>query len=122
MATYEHRKKIGIFGEDLALEYLVKKGYKIVDKNVRTGHQEIDIIAKDKKNMLVFVEVKTRTSIYGEAEESVFNRKLAKLKLGMMKYLTTHKIRSPFFRLDLVSIYINRQTKIAKIKHYKNIF
>ena len=49
-------------GEDLATEFLRKKGYKILERNFEANQGEIDIIAKDDKE-LVFVEVKTRTDM-----------------------------------------------------------
>ena len=49
-------------GEDLAAEFLIKKGYKILERNFEASQGEIDIIAKDNKE-LVFVEVKTRTDM-----------------------------------------------------------
>ena len=53
--------EIGKNGEDLAVEYLVNKGYKILERNWRSGHKEIDIIAMD-GDTLVVVEVKCRSS------------------------------------------------------------
>jgi putative endonuclease len=50
-------------GEELACEYLVSKGYTIVQRNYRTGQGELDIIARD-KNFIVIVEVKTRESAF----------------------------------------------------------
>lgn len=65
----------GKVGEDAAAYYLHKEGYTIICRNFRCMQGEIDIIAKDEKN-LVFVEVKTRTSTkYGEAKEAVRRRK-----------------------------------------------
>ena len=61
----------GKIGEDAAVYYLTRQGYRIICRNFRCIQGEIDIIAKDEDN-LVFVEVKTRTSIkYGEAREAV---------------------------------------------------
>ena len=59
---------LGKRGEDLATEYLMKKGYKILERNFRAGKCEIDIVAKDGQK-LVFVEVKTRkTDYFGQPE------------------------------------------------------
>ena len=58
--------EIGRYGEDMAAKLLRKKGYKILERNFRAGHNEIDIIAQN-KDYTVFVEVKTRSEhkIYG---------------------------------------------------------
>lgn len=64
----------GKVGEDAAVYYLTKQGYMIICRNFKCMQGEIDIIAKDGKN-LVFIEVKTRTSTrYGEAKEAVRRR------------------------------------------------
>ena len=57
-----------VIGEDIAVNYLKKKGYKIIERNFRKGYGEIDIIAL-KKNVLVFVEVKTRTVIHLDPQQ-----------------------------------------------------
>ena len=55
------KRDIGDFGEKVCVKFLRKSGYKIVGRNVRMGHLEIDIIASDKTH-IVFVEVKTRNT------------------------------------------------------------
>ena len=53
-------------GERLALEYLLKRGYTLRAKNFRAGHREIDLILEDREGVIVFVEVKARSSLrYG---------------------------------------------------------
>ena len=65
------RHEIGKLGEELAVGYLQKQNYKIIERNFECRQGEIDIIALD-KNELVFIEVKTRTSIkYGKPAEAV---------------------------------------------------
>jgi putative endonuclease len=53
-----NRQKLGTVGEDMAVEYLQKKGYKIIERNFRHYQYELDIICQDKKE-LVIVEVKS---------------------------------------------------------------
>jgi putative endonuclease len=116
-----HNQKVGAFGEDLAKEYLIKKGYKIIGTNIKTGNQELDIIAL-KDNILVFIEVKTRASlIYGEADEAIFRKKVRNLKRAVNKYLSSSETFYQDARLDLISIDLDCARKIAKIKHYKEI-
>lgn len=117
----KHNQKVGQFGENLACEYLIKKGYKIIQTNVKISFQEIDIIAKFKK-LIVFVEVKTRTSnIYGEADEAVNAKKTENLKKAIEKYIFINNLNPNLIRLDLVAVDINKDKKIAKIKHYLDI-
>ena len=66
-----NNQDFGKFGEDLAVNYLINKGYQILERNWRSGHKEIDIIALD-GDTLVAVEVKTRKSnTYGEPDIAV---------------------------------------------------
>ena len=65
------RKGTGVQGEQAAQDYLKKKGYRIVETNFRTRYSEIDIVAR-KKDTIIFVEVRTKTSRkFGSPEESV---------------------------------------------------
>ncbi len=116
-----YAQKIGYFGEKLAQNYLKRKGYKIIEANVKTSYKEIDIIARQ-KDMLVFVEVKTRTSqSFGKANEGIGYYKLQNLKKAITYYLSRNDKFNQNFRLDLIAIDINRYTKTAYLKHYKEI-
>ena len=116
-----YRQKIGDFGEKLAEQYLVRRGYRIVGTKQKIGYQEIDIIANI-KDVIVFVEVKTRTSeVLGLADEAMSSAKLKSLKIGINKYLNNNQDCFKNVRLDLVAIDIDKQKKVAKISHYKDI-
>jgi len=96
--------KLGQIGEDLAVAYLQKKGYKIIQRNYRTLIGEIDIIARDGDD-LVFIEVKTRESLeYGQPFESVNRNKRRKIANVAMLYLKRLK-NIPHCRFDVVSVY-----------------
>jgi len=119
----QHNKLVGKFGEELAKKYLIKHGYKIIERNIQISHKEIDIIAKF-KDILVFVEVKTRTSNrYGEADESMSRRKTKNLRYAIKRYLSNsdNKIYYRDIKADLIAVDIDKNRKIAKIKHYKDI-
>ena len=105
-------------GEELACEYLVKKGYKILDRNKKFSRFcEIDIIALD-KDTLVFCEVKTRrTNICGSPLEAITKTKYQNIKKGIFFYLQ----ENPFykkFRIDAISILLEPKMEIT---HLKNI-
>jgi len=96
--------KLGQRGEDLAASYLKKKGYKIIHRNFKTMIGEIDIIARDRDD-LVFIEVKTRESLeYGQPFESVNRNKRRKIANVAMLYLKKLK-DIPHCRFDVVSVY-----------------
>ena len=114
------KRKLGNFGEMLAKNYLIRKGYVILEQNYQNSYHEIDIIAKI-KGKYVFVEVKTRESGLEEPENGLNQRKLNNLKKAISAYLVKNQGISDF-QLDLIAIRFNKNTKIANIKHYKEIF
>lgn len=118
-----YNQNIGRFGEKLARDYLMKHGYSIIGANIKTSYKEIDIVSL-KDNVLVFVEVKTRTSEkFGRAEESIFENKTSNLKKAIGIYLQNNRkiVKYADLRLDLIAIEIDKSRKLAKIKHYKDI-
>lgn len=116
-------KSLGYAGENLAEKYLRGKGYEILDKNFTVRGGEIDIVAR-KNGVLVFVEVKTRTSdFFGEGNESVDSQKKKRILYAVEKYLYT-KIKSadPDFRLDIIEIEIDPKTGgLKNINHFEDI-
>jgi putative endonuclease len=95
--------RLGKEGEAIAVRFLKKNGYRIIQKNYRTPIGEIDIIARDGKT-LVFVEVKARESIrYGLPFESVNSRKRKKIMNVATLYLKRFRDVPPC-RFDVVSI------------------
>ena len=116
-----YKQKVGKYGEELARHYLKKKGYKIIDSNVKVSYQEVDIIARHGED-LIFVEVKTRTSLtLGQADEAVDSRKLNNLKEAVEYYVHEKKYDPARVRMDFIAIDIDKRRKIAKIKHYRDI-
>lgn len=96
-------KTFGNKGEDIAADFLKKKGYKIIQRNYKTPLGEADIIVKD-NNTIVFVEVKARTSdAFGQPFEAVNYRKQEKFKKIALYYLKHNKSEMPV-RFDVVSI------------------
>ncbi len=95
---------LGIKGEDLAVRFLKKKGYRILSRNYRTPLGEIDIIAEDGET-LVFVEVKTRSDdSYGLPFEAVNHRKREKLRKVALYYLKNVLKKDAASRFDVLSV------------------
>ncbi len=112
---------IAIRGEELAANFLKNKGYKIIDRNFRKGYGEIDIIAL-KDNTLVFIEVKTKTSLsHGVPLEEITYFKLKSL----VKTAQFYKMLNPKFpdamRIDAVSVMLDNLGKPTSIEHIENI-
>jgi putative endonuclease len=121
MATV--RTKFGSFAESCAEKFLVSKGYRIIDRNYRKPWGELDIIA-DKDGVLSFIEVKaSKTYLSGFEPELRANRtKMVKVVRTARSYLVAKKY-SPDqeWRLDIISVVIDKDRGVAKIKHFKNI-
>lgn len=117
----KYKKTIGRFGEDLAEKFLLKRGYKIIARNLKIGRNELDIIALINEEM-VFVEVKTLASgRIGPANEALKGRQIKNLKRAMSVYAWECRHNQEKIRLDFISIDLNRRDKTAKLKHYKDI-
>ena len=116
-------KRLGQWGEEIAVKHLIDRGYKILDRNYRNAIGEIDIIGK-KDGVLSFVEVKTRDSIHAGhflPEQSITPQKQAKLrKLGEM-YISKHQYKDDQeWQIDVMSISIDKSSKRARINHIQN--
>jgi putative endonuclease len=114
---------LGKQGEDIALRYLESKGYEPVAKNFRFDRAEIDLIVKDEKNkVLVFVEVKTRSSkLFGEAQESVVMKKQEQIIKSAQGFLMEHEEFAEYEkRFDVVAVYV--RGKNPDIIHFENAF
>lgn len=107
-------------GEKIAAAYLKKNGYRIIEINFRCPIGEIDIIAKEKDD-LVFVEVKTRKSIeLGYPEQAVGIRKQKKMSQLALWYLQKRKIADTNARFDVVAITLIPEKN--EVKLIKNAF
>lgn len=107
---------LGVLGETLATEFLIKKDYIILDKNWRYLKAEIDIIAS-KNNTLAIVEVKTRsTNFFGNPEEFISIAK-KKLLINAADAYVQQKNLDMDVRFDVIAIVKNnKQTHIEHIK------
>ena len=114
-------KKFGERGEDIAVDFLKEKGFQIIERNYRYGHGEIDIVAKDKDN-LVFIEVKTRKNLeFGPPELTVTKSKQRQIRKIAELYLYEKKIKDTFCRIDVIAILIQKNIP-PKITHIINAF
>lgn len=108
------KRLLGNRGEELAVKYLKKRGFKILERNFRTPLGEIDIIAEDRQ-ILVFVEVKTRSDdSFGHPFEAVDNRKRERMKRIALLYLKDSGMERPV-RFDVVSVELRDGERINHI-------
>ena len=123
-----NKKSIGDFGEKKAVSYLRRRGYRILERNWRSGKYEIDIIASTLRD-LVFVEVKARTYHQTDIENApppknaVNSAKQEFTRRAAQNYLCQHPTnKQP--RMDVIEVWLiqsdaQEKPKILKIQHLK---
>ncbi len=115
-------KKLGNWGENLAQNYLLKKGYLFIAKNYKSSYSEIDLIFKLKPTF-VFIEVKTRIRTpESEIENPLLRWQTKTIKRAIIEYCLSKHINLDNIRLDLIIILADSATHKAVLKHYKDIF
>lgn len=114
-----HKQSLGQKGETLAAKYLERQGFKIIERNARIGHKEVDLIASHGRT-LVFIEVKTRASdTYGEASEAITESKIRNIQEALAAYWQKHEGKFKDARIDVIAINVHNHK--AKLQHYKNV-
>ena len=117
----KYKQEFGSKGEDIAADFLAGCGYKIIERNYRFGHGEIDIIARD-GDTLVFVEVKTRKDLeFGYPELNVTKGKQKQIRKIAEAYLYDKKISETDCRIDVIAI-LNPSNDKPQIEHIINAF
>jgi putative endonuclease len=118
--TLSKRKEIGARGEKLAVDFLRRRGYKILKRNFRCREGEIDIIAQ-RSDCLVFVEVRTKkVSGFGTPEESVTRSKQGRLVSLANIYLQTCEKLPPSWRIDVIAIELAPNNMVSRLEHIEN--
>ena len=111
---------LGRKGEDLAEQYLIDKGYRILQRNEQVGHSDIDILAREGET-LIFVEVRTKSNgNRGLPEETLNRAKLKQMRKTAEVYMAKKKYRGPA-RMDAVCIILQEGVNITHFEHYKGI-
>ncbi len=115
------KRKLGDAGEEIALRYLKKQGYRILSRNYQKPWGEIDIVAQ-LKNTIVFVEVKSREksrTVVPEANMTFFKQK--RLIRAAQTYLLEKKISSETpWQIDVVAVDLDIKTRRANLRHLPN--
>lgn len=115
----EHNRT-GSWGEQAAAEYLEQHGFRIIWRDWRSGHRDIDIVAVD-ADQLVFVEVKTRrNNDYMEPEQAVDARKMRNLGYAAMAFMRRYDYGMPA-RFDVVAV-TGVPGSVPEIKHIEDAF
>jgi putative endonuclease len=107
--------EIGRLGENLAAEFLTKKGWEIVNRNYRHGKAEIDLIVR-RDDWTIFVEVKTRSSsVYGEPEDFVTEFQARKIYEAAEEFIFSTDWQG-HVRFDIVSIKLGNPPEIEHVE------
>ena len=113
------KKELGNIGEQIAVEYLEKNNYKIIRRNFYCKQGEIDIIAKDEKE-IVFIEVKTRSSIeFGQPSEAVNKIKQNHMYMAAQYFLYKSDCMNNFIRFDVIEVLVEKGK--FNVNHIKQI-
>jgi len=111
--------KKGQVGEDVVVEWLKKKGFKILERNFRSRWGEVDVVV-EKNEVIVFVEVKTKSGErFGEPWEMVNRKKLEQIKRMAKMWCKKNKWDGAC-RIDVVGVWLD-YGRVEKIKHWENV-
>jgi putative endonuclease len=114
------RQGLGRTGERLAADALMHKGYRILERNFRRRHGEIDLVAEDEHD-LIFVEVKARRGTsYGLPEDALTFFKRRKLLELASYYLDLHTCADRWWRIDVVAVQFSSGGKLEEIRIYQH--
>ena len=114
------KQAFGQWGEETAAAYLEANGYTILERNFHTAHGEIDIVAS-KAAVLIFVEVKTRSShAFAYPEDSVTQRKQAHMLSAAEEYLQAHPESGESWQFDVIAIE-RKPGGSPEIVHFENV-
>lgn len=127
------KQKIGEMGENIAVKFLVKRGFSVLERNYTKKWGEIDIIAKKDKR-LYFIEVKSVSSSYvktladkhgiienSRPEDNMHPWKLKRLARTIQTYLLSKKLDETEWQVDLLVVFLDVENKKARIKVVSNI-
>ena len=120
------KRKTGDLGEDIACKFLMKQGYKIIERNYLKKYGEIDVIATHDCKCHFF-EVKTVHNVIRETtdayrpEDNVHSLKIKRLGRVIQAYLFSHRIFGREWQFNVITVYLNHKTRRARVCLLENI-
>lgn len=118
-AIMAQHNELGKKGEQLAVDFLLKNGYEIIDRNYRFDKAEVDIIAK-KNPILAIIEVKTRSTVdFGNPQDFVKPKQIQRLVKAVDEYVIANELDVEV-RFDIIAIV--KEGKSFNIEHLENAF
>jgi putative endonuclease len=115
------RGRLGRLGEDLAVRFLQRAGYRVLERNWRCARGEIDVVVRDSFT-IVFVEVKTRTGIaFGHPLEALTEGKMARLRSLAVLWRQANPTQRGDMRIDAIGVLVPRNAPYS-IEHIRGVF
>lgn len=114
MALNDDAAAVGKAGEKATEQHLIAQGYQILERNWRIKEGEIDLIALSSEDVIVFVEVKTRTSIaYGDPLEAITTQKLRRMQRLALAWLAMNQRLGANYRIDVSGVLLGRSGEMS---------
>jgi putative endonuclease len=109
VAKNPNAAKLGEVGEEFVANSLTTRGMRVLDRNWRIKEGEIDLVVEDREGTIIFIEVKTRSSIsHGDPLESISNEKAFRIQRLALAWLATHQRLGSRYRIDVAGILVAR--------------
>lgn len=116
----DDRVQLGRWGETVAATFLESNGYRILSRNWRTRHGEIDLVTQVGET-IAFIEVKTRRgSGFGLPEEALTTNKASRLMSLAQEYVAQNDLDDVDWRIDLVAVELDQNGKLLRCEHIPN--
>lgn len=123
------KQKLGMLGENMAKKFLMKHGFKVLDRNYRKKWGEIDIVA-EKNKIIHFVEVKAVSVVSYETkrngympEDNVHPWKIKRLHRAIETYLMEKNVpHETDWQIDVIAVFIDLEAKKARFRVTENVF
>jgi putative endonuclease len=114
------RQAFGELGERIAERWLLRRGWRLVQRRFRSGHRDIDLVV-ERDGTIAFVEVKARKGAeFGGPVEAVDHRKRRQLERSAMVWIDRHGREAESYRFDVVGVLVNGAT--VRVCHVENAF
>lgn len=114
MALNDAAARVGKNGEQVVCDYLQTNGYRILERNWRIKDGEIDLVALSPEQVIVFVEVKTRTSTsFGTPVEAISRQKLYRMQRLALAWLAMNQRLGAQYRIDVAGVLLGRSGELS---------
>lgn len=109
MAKNQSAANLGVVGEDFVARTLINRGLRVLDRNWRIREGELDLVVEDRDGTIIFVEVKSRSSIsHGDPLDSITPQKAFRIQRLALAWLATHQRLGSRYRIDVAGILVTR--------------